>query len=311
VFVAAFLSLLMIVLDQRTTALQPVRQGLSILIHPILIAINSPFNFALESTQSIGSRATLLEENRSLKSEALILKAKLQKFEALEMENIRLHALLESSYKLGEQFIVGNLISVSLDPYQHKVTIDKGAQFGAYVGQAALDADGVIGQVTRVMPLHSEVMLITDPNHAIPVEVNRNGLRTIAVGSGQFNRLELPYLPHNANVEVGDLLISSGLGGHFPKGYPVGVISELEPAPGLPFMRASAKPAAHIESSRELLLVWSKQQPIPLSDNPVAGTDTLEQPEASAAEDEEPQASENSEPVTTTSEPATETNDAD
>lgn len=260
----------MIVADQRTSALNPLRQGISILVHPVLTVINTPFHVLTWTSKSLTGRNTLLEENRQLKSEALILKAKLQKFQALEQENIRLHALLESSFTLGEQFIVASLVSVNLDPYQHKVIVDKGSQFDVYLGQAALDAEGVIGQVIRVNPLTSEVMLITDPNHAIPVEINRNGLRTIAEGSGQFNQLILPYLPHNADVKIGDLLISSGLGGRFPKGYPVGIVTELLPAPGFPFMRATAKPKAHIESSRELLLVWSNQQPIPLVPDPVA-----------------------------------------
>lgn len=260
----------MIVTDQRTEALKPIRQALSVMVHPVLTVINAPFHVLTWSSESVTGRNTLLEENRQLKSEALILKARLQKFQALETENIRLHALLESSFKLGEQFIVASLISVNMDPYQHKVIVDKGIQFDVHEGQAALDADGVMGQVIRVNPLSSEVMLITDPNHAIPVEVNRNGLRTIAVGSGQFNRLELPHLPHNADVQIGDVLTTSGLGGRFPKGYPVGVVTELEAAPGFPFMHAAAKPVAHIESSRELLLVWSNRQPIPLLKDPSA-----------------------------------------
>lgn len=283
----------MIVADQRTEALQPVRQGISILLHPILTTLNAPFQLMVWSSESMLNRRALLEENRQLKSEALFLKAKLQKFNALEAENTRLHALLESSFKLGEQFIVTSLISVNMDPYQHKVLVDKGSQFDIFPGQAALDADGVMGQVIRVNPLSSEVMLITDPNHAIPVEINRNGLRTIAVGSGQLNRLELPHLPHNADIEIGDQLVSSGLGGRFPRGYPVGIVTELSPTPGFPFMRASAKPTAHIDSSRELLLVWSSQQPVPLLKDPVAvDPKQVEEQTAEPSQPTEPQPTE-------------------
>jgi rod shape-determining protein MreC len=132
-----------------------------------------------------------------------------------------------------------------------------------------LDSNGVVGQVFRALPFSSEIMLITDPNHAIPVQVNRNGLLTIAVGSGQLNRLLLPFLPSNADIRPGDLLITSGLGGAFPQGYPVAVVDEFASQPSKAFSNITATPKALLDRNRELMIVWSKSTPVPLISKPI------------------------------------------
>lgn len=233
-------------------------------MHPVLVAVDLPtklYNWLTESTSDLSE---LIEENHRLKSESLLLKVKLQKFEALEAENTRLHSLLESSFKIGEQFISASLIKVNQNPNTTNIVIDKGSRFNLYKGQAALNEDGVLGQIINVHPLTSSIMLITDPNHATPVEINRTGLRTIASGSGIQNTLTLPYLPHNADIKIGDLLTTSGLGGVFPTGYPVAIVTKLTPLPGEAFMHAEANTIAKIDSTRDILLVWSKQEPIPI-----------------------------------------------
>lgn len=212
----------------------------------------------------LSSYQQLFEENARLKQELLIYKTKLLKFESLEKENIRLHALLENSYKLGEQILVAEIISVNLAPYEQVVLVNKGSRFGIHAQQPVLDANGVMGQVIRSNPLTAEIMLITDPSHAIPVQVNRNGLRTIAFGSGRPDRLNLPFLTNNADIRPGDLLVSSGLGGTFPQGYPVAVVETVEPQADKPFAKIYAKPKAALESSREVLIVWSDTTPVPL-----------------------------------------------
>lgn len=254
----------MLLLARQTNQLQRFTQALSYAVHPILVLVDTPSQIYDWLSENISSRSALLEENKKLNTESLLLKAKLQKLDVIEKENIRLHSLLESSFTLGEQFIAASLIRVKLDPFSHMVTADKGSRYKIYPGQAVLNADGVIGQVTKVLPLTASIILITDPNHAIPVEISRTGLRTIATGSGHANQLNLPYLPHNADIVKGDLLITSGLGGLYPRGYPVAHVSTLTPAVGQAFMYAQANTVAKIESSRELLLVWSQQQPIPL-----------------------------------------------
>jgi rod shape-determining protein MreC len=210
------------------------------------------------------SYSQLQAENTALKQQTLLHKTDLLKLATLEKENIRLRALLEKSYKLGEQVMVAELIAVNQAPYEHIVVVDKGTHFGIHSKQPVLDANGVVGQVIRALPLSSEVMLITDPNHAISVEVSRNGLRTIAVGSGQYNRLNLPFLPNNADIVPGDLLITSGLDGTFPQGYPVAIVDKFIQQPNKPFADIFATPVAHLDRDREVLITWNNSKLIPL-----------------------------------------------
>ncbi len=251
-------------INHRGDNLLPLRSILSLAVYPVQFLVSLPDRVGAKWMDSLANYKTLIEENHRLKEEQLVYKTRLLKLSALEKENIRLRDLLDSSFKLGEQVLVGELMAVNLDPYKHIVVIDKGSRFGVFVGQPVIDANGIVGQVYRANPLNSEIVLISDPSHAIPVQVNRNGLRTIAVGSGKINELSLPFLPNNVDVQVGDLIVTSGLGGTFPQGYPVGVITEVAAQPEKPFSRITAKPSAHLDRSRELLLVWSSQEPIVL-----------------------------------------------
>ncbi len=249
-------------IDQRGDHLSRFRSILSVVVYPIQVAVSLPDRVGQIAMDSWLDYKGLMEENHRLKEEQLAHKTRLLKFSALEKENIRLRDLLDSSFKLGEQVLVVELLAVNLDPYKHAVLVDKGSRFGVFVGQPVLDANGVVGQVYRANPLNSEIVLISDPSHAIPVQVNRNGLRTIAVGVGKINELSLPFLPNNVDIQVGDLVVTSGLGGTFPRGYPVGLITEVNPQPEKPFSRITAKPSAHLDRSRELLLVWTNKEPI-------------------------------------------------
>ncbi|MCU7855476.1 MAG: rod shape-determining protein MreC, partial [Candidatus Thiodiazotropha sp. (ex Lucinoma borealis)] len=192
-----------------------------------------------------------------LHDENLQLRARLQKFEALEAENMRLRGLLDSSFKVGDRVLIAELIAVEQDPFRQQVLISKGETSGLFEGQPVLDANAVVGQVTHINPFSASVLLITDAAHALPVQVNRNGLRTIALGTGLINRLELPHLPNNADIKVGDLLITSGLGGGFPPGYPVAEVIEVRREPGQPFASVIAQTTAHLDRIREVLLVWT------------------------------------------------------
>lgn len=247
---------------ERHGAFQSVRTPLSMAVYPLQLMVSTPVRWVRELSDAVASYAELMAENRRLKEEELILKTRLLTFAALEQENIRLRGLLDSSFKVGEQFLIAELLSINLVPYEHVVEVNKGTRFGVYQGQPVFDALGVVGQVLRTNPFSSEVMLITDPSHAIPVQVNRNGLRTIAVGTGHLDRLALPYLSSNADIQLGDLLISSGLGGVFPHGYPVATVSSIASQES-PFAKISATPVARLDRSRELLLVFSNSNPIP------------------------------------------------
>ncbi|WP_174483752.1 rod shape-determining protein MreC [methanotrophic endosymbiont of Bathymodiolus puteoserpentis (Logatchev)] len=267
--IVVLLSVFFLVTEQYSDKLKPLRHILSVFVYPIQYIVDAPTRLFNNVINSVEGYEQLLSENKVLKQQQLINSARLLKFSALEKENIRLRSLLDSSFKLGEQVLIAELLSVNLAPYEHVVVVNKGSRFGVHVGQPVLDANGIVGQVLKALPLSSEIILITDPNHAIPVQVNRNGLHTIAIGSGQLNKLNLPFLPNNADIVPGDLLITSGLGGIFPQGYPVAVVESFVEQPDKPFAVIQARPTAALNTSRELLIVWSNSQVIPLN-NPLS-----------------------------------------
>lgn len=239
---------------------------LAFAVYPLQALASLPVDAYASLSNTVISYAELQHENQKLKEIQLINDGKLLKLAALEKENIRLRVLLENSFQLGEQVLVAELLSVTLVPYEHTVVVNKGSRFGVHPKQPVLDANGIVGQVIRVLPNTAEVMLITDPDHAIPVEVNRNGLRTIAFGTGQSNRLHLPFLANNADIVPGDLLVTSGLGGSFPAGYPVAVVDKFEARPDKSFANIYATPKAELDKSREFLIVWSDSTPVVLGE---------------------------------------------
>lgn len=254
---AVALSLVLMVVDHRFGHLQQVRNTLAFVTYPLLFLADLPVTVSRWLQEVTATRSELLSDNEQLHSSNIKLHAKLQKFESLEAENIRLRNLLDASYKVGDRVLIAELSAVDLDPYKQQVVINKGTTSGAFEGQPVLHADAVMGQVVQVTPFSSTVLLITDPSHSIPVQVLRNGLRTIAVGSGRISELNLPYLPTNSDIREGDLLVTSGLGGKFPTGYPVATVTHINRSPDNAFAEISAEPAAHLDRSREVLLVFS------------------------------------------------------
>jgi len=253
----AFVSIVFMMLDFRAGHLDSIRHSLSLMLHPVRIVVDLPFVAVHWLGESIAQRRELLAENRHLQNEKLETSARLQRFDALQAENRRLRALMESSARVADRVLVSEIMAVDLDPLRHRIVINKGTVHGAYRGQPLLDANGIVGQITHASPVSSEAVLISDASHAVPVEVNRNGLRTIAVGTGDAGKLSLPFLPNNADIVIGDLLISSGLGGNFPPGYPVGSVTQVSPDPSSSFATVLARPAAALNRNREVLLVWS------------------------------------------------------
>lgn len=244
-------------IDHRQNHLESIRGALSVVVYPLQQLVNIPVNLGLWVSESFTDRTTLLEENKNLKIQQTILKTQLQKFAAMEAENIRLRELLQSAKRVSDQVLIAEILAVDLDPFTRQIFINKGSNFDIYDGQPVIDADGVMGQVIHVGPLTSTAMLITDPNHAIPVESNRTGLRAIAIGTGGKGNLELPNLPNNTDIAVGDLLVTSGLGGRFPPGYPVGRIIRVNTDVSEAYARVEVEPAANLDRGREVLLVWS------------------------------------------------------
>jgi rod shape-determining protein MreC len=256
-------SIVLLTTEHIGSRLDPVRAALSLAVDPIKYLVDLPTETANRLHASFSSYAALKGENKKLSETQFRNQIRLLKFEALEQENIRLRALLENSFKLGEQVLVTELLSVNIvPPYENIVVVNKGTRFGVHPQQPVVDANGIVGQVFRALPSSSEIMLITDPNHAIPVQVNRNGLLTIAVGSGELNRLKLPFLPDNADIRPGDLLITSGLGGTFPQGYPVAVVDKFTPPAN---KRITATPKALLDRNRELMIVWGDKESISLT----------------------------------------------
>ncbi|MGD8309155.1 MAG: rod shape-determining protein MreC [Chromatiales bacterium] len=257
VVVAAVVSLALMVADHRYDHMETVRSALSVVTYPLHLLAESPVTLTRWVDETFSTRRELYRDNQRLHEQNLKLQGRLQKLAALESENMRLRSLLESSFKVGDRVLVAELLAVDLDPYKQHVLINRGSTSGVYEGQPVLDADAVMGQVTHVSPFTSTVVLITDTSHALPVQVNRNGLRTIAVGTGRVNALELPHLPNNADIREDDLLVTSGLGGRFPPGYPVARVVSVEREPGRPFAQVLATPSAHLDRTREALLVWT------------------------------------------------------
>jgi rod shape-determining protein MreC len=257
----SLLALGLIIVDKRYDHLGKIRRVLSIVAYPVQIAVASPFQGWDWFRESVSSRGALRADKTRLEAELRLAQFRLQRYEALEAESQRLRALRDSTAGVTDRFVIGDVMDVDLDAFRERVLVDKGAQDGVFVGQAVLDAGGVFGQVARVGQLTSEVILVSDPTHAIPVQVNRNGLRTIAVGTGDMGRLKLPYLPTSADVVAGDLLVTSGLGGGFPAGYPVGTVAEVKRDPAQSLADVDVKPAAALDRSRELMFVWLKSQP--------------------------------------------------
>jgi rod shape-determining protein MreC len=249
------LSLGLMFIDTRYELLQPARAALATATAPVEMAASLP-DTASSTAHYFASREALMRQNEALRREQLLLQARLQKLIALESENRRIRALLKSSRNLEDRILIAEILAVSNDPYRQYLKLNKGTQQGVFVGQALVDAQGIMGQIVDVGLHDSSALLITDPNHGIPVEVSRNGLRTIAHGTGGSPGLNLPYLPSNADVQLGDTLYSSGLGGRFPAGYPVGKITEIKHHPGEHFLTIAAVPAAHMDRGREVLLVW-------------------------------------------------------
>lgn len=255
----AALSIFLLIDDHRADHLDTVRKAIGAAVYPLRVAVDAPVSLWHWARETTASRNDLLLENSRLNAERLLTQARLQRFAALESENSRLRAMLEAKSRVRDRVQVAEIMSVSSNPFRHVLVIDKGTRDGVFDGQAMIDADGVVGQVIEAGLLSSQGVLISDPDHALPVQVNRNGLRTIVVGTGEFDRLELPFLPNSADIEVGDLLVTSGLGGPFPPGYPVGTVDSVIRMPQVPFAEVTARPAAALDQVREIMLIWPNE----------------------------------------------------
>lgn len=248
-------SLSLVYLDSTTPMLEPARDVFSTLVSPGHFIVESPYRLANGVTEAVSSQAALLARLDDLEQRNLDLAKVALQFQALKTENDRMRELLASRARLPSEVTIAELIGLIPTPDTQQVVIDKGYEAGVRIGLAVIDAAGLFGQVVETGRFTSRVLLITDVSHAVPVEVTRNGVRGIASGTGQLDLMRLENLPITADIRQGDLLVSSGLGGRFPRGYPVGRVQSVRTEPTRAFAQASVEPSAMLDRSRHLLVV--------------------------------------------------------
>lgn len=249
-------SIVLMTIDHRWNHLEIVRNTLSHILYPLQYTVDLPIRFYNWTEKTLSTQQSLLEQNQALLDQHLQSRVSLQKLDILEKENIRLRDLLSATPKVKEKVLIAEILKVDVNPYRQLVILNQSANSGVYPGQPIIDAEGVMGQVLHVNSLSSTAILITDASHALPVQVDRTGLRTIAFGTGQAGFLDLKHITHNADLRKGDKLITSGLGGRFPPNYPVAIITSIERPSGEAFAVVRAEPLALLDKSREVLLVW-------------------------------------------------------
>jgi rod shape-determining protein MreC len=247
--------------DQRFTRMETVRAQLSMVVAPVQWVVSLPSDLLSWGTVALSDHQALLDENQRLREQMLTLSHRGQRIASLVSENAELRRLLNAAEYREVDFISAELISLDNDPFSHQMVIDRGHRNGVYVGQPLIDAFGLVGQVTAVSAYSSRVLLLGDASHALPVRINRNGLRYIVQGSGSYEALDVLHVPDTADVREGDLLTTSGLAGRFPAGYPVARVTSVVHDPGEPFAQVRAEPLARLQRSRYFLLLFPKPLP--------------------------------------------------
>lgn len=255
------LSVVLMIVDHRYHKLDPVREYLSYAVYPMQWMISAPSRVLAKCNEYLIFHKNLVRENSNLREEQLLQNAKLQKMEALVSENLRLHSLLQSSPRVSEALKVAEIMLVDSDPFSHNIVLNKGRRDLVQIGQPIIDAHGIMGEIVSVNEISSRAILLTDASHAIPVENIRNGVRGVVVGTGSIDSLELHYVPTTADMKIGDKLVTSGLGGRYPPGYPVGTVTEIEQDRSESFANIRVFPAAQLERGRQVLLVSQQQAP--------------------------------------------------
>ncbi len=245
----------LMVVDHRFHHLEVVRSNISLALSPLRYLVSLPAIAGNWVGEWFTSHTELLDENAALRAQSRILNARLQKLEILAEENARLRLLLGSSRKIADDVIVAELLSVDQNPYRQLIEINRGSGDGIELGYAVIDDFGVMGQIVHVNPQSATTMLISDPEHATPVQFVRSGTRSVAFGRGSTTQLELRYLPATADIMIGDELVTSGLGGRFPADYPVAKVVAIDEDRVHGFVTVIAEPKARLDSSREVLVI--------------------------------------------------------
>jgi len=262
-----FLSVLLIFFDHHLSSFETTRGYLQSFVSPLQYLATAPKRMMIWTTENLTSRKDLIKQNQDYKINELLLKEQLMHLSDLERENNRLRSLLSSPLRKETKKMVAEVIAVDSDPYTHQIVINRGANDGVYEGQAVLDDQGIVGQIQHVGTISSRVILITDVTHAVPVRVSRNGIRMVATGTGQIDKLVNNFVPHSTDIKAGDLLVTSGLGGKYPEGYPVSTIFRVNQDESRAFAQVLSTPIAKIDRLRYLLLLWPSTH---TDDNPLS-----------------------------------------
>ncbi len=252
----------LMVLDHRYHGLPRARAAAAVVVEPVWRLAGLPVRISDLLASAWTTRSNLQADNRNLREQLLLANVRIARMQSEVRQNAELKRLLEAARSLQMRGRLAEVINIALDPFRRRLVLNRGSREGVHVGQVAIDAEGIMGQVVEVLPNTSVVLLITDPSHAIPILDSRTGLRAIAYGTGSTEMLEVPYLSVNANVRIGDHLLSSGLGGRFPAGFPVAVVSRVEVSQSGEFRRVWARPSARINRSNQVLLLRDLADPI-------------------------------------------------
>ncbi|KXO11261.1 Rod shape-determining protein MreC [Moritella sp. JT01] len=259
-FFAVIASFSLIIFDSKFDSFSNVRVYLNTAVSPLIYAADIPSEMLKGVSNTVVTRRDLKKQVQEQRKKLFIQQVQLLEFKHLKEENKRLRALLNSPVHADQRKLVAEIITVNSDPFSLQVVINKGAIDGIYIGQPILNEQGVVGQIVDVSATYSRVLLIADITHGIPVRVQRNDIRAIANGSGELNSLTLPYVPHSTDIQVGDVLVTSGLGGVFPEGYPVATITDFTYQMGQPYAQVEAKPIVALERIRYVLLIWDDKE---------------------------------------------------
>lgn len=278
------LAIVLMVIDHRTGAVDQVRSAVAALADPLYRIAATPTRAARVARNAVGDRRDLMAENEQLRQSLLLSEARLGRHAALAEQNVRLRELLGVRERYALEGRLAELIDIDLDPFRHRLLLGVGRDGGIQPGQAVIDGRGVMGQVIAAEAQHATMLLVTDPGHAIPVTVLRSGLRAIAYGTGSTDALRLPHIPFSADVRIGDALVTSGLGGRFPSGLPVGTIRDLKPDDTGTFVEAIALPAAGLARSGEVLVLREEREATGGAPPAAAASPPGSSPEASRIE---------------------------
>jgi len=265
-FFAVIASFSLIIFDSKFDSFSNVRVYLNTAVSPLIYAADIPSEMLKGVSNTVVTRRDLKKQVTEQRDKLFIQQVQLLEFKHLKEENKRLRALLNSPVHSDQRKLVAEIITVNTDPFSLQVVINKGALDGIYIGQPVLNEQGVVGQIVDVSATYSRVLLISDISHGIPVRVQRNDIRAIANGSGELNSLTLPYVPHSTDIQAGDVLVTSGLGGVFPEGYPVATITDFNYQMGQPYAQVEAKPIVALERIRYVLLIWDDKDNTPDTD---------------------------------------------